>query len=169
MSAVAVSTIFMPRPIRVKSATAFYAAFCPCFGQIGCWPTGIVFETKARKAAVQVDGIFRIQLFVSCCTTIVRCESQSRQFKFAILTVCVFNLWGLPVWLPARAVICFGHGAFRWGRRGVPLFVPANSLEAALLHVLWTLRRVLDHLMCPAKYGGRTPQAVGCRFRFFAL
>jgi hypothetical protein len=38
------SSLFSHRPIRMKSATAFYAAFCPCFAEVECWPTGIPNE-----------------------------------------------------------------------------------------------------------------------------
>ncbi len=46
------SSLFSPRPIRMKSATAFYAAFCPCFAEVECWPTGIGSAPVSVTSAV---------------------------------------------------------------------------------------------------------------------
>jgi hypothetical protein len=81
-----VSGLFNHRPEKVKSATAFYATFCLCFGGSGRWPATIPIETvrlrrlcsgsqdqepqrTTRRRALQhdllaVDAYFRIRLKV---------------------------------------------------------------------------------------------------------
>src|SRR5580658_2039024 len=45
--------LFNHRPARGKISTAFYAAFCPCFAEIGCWPTGIPIETVGLRKSLR--------------------------------------------------------------------------------------------------------------------
>ena len=47
----------IPRPIRVKSATAFYAAFCLCFGSSGRWPTTIDFGAPTGRRNRKVGSL----------------------------------------------------------------------------------------------------------------